>query len=279
MKLPAILTKLMPKGKAKPRQPQQATLRANTTTMKATVRATARRADMAGDMESEEPTTRLSSAFIVVLILHVVAVGGIYLFNGIKAHRRGGDEASSTVTAKNDAATPAVNPPAQKSDQPAQKNTPEKLPPAPQPPSQLQPAAGQLMVLPSGARVHRVQAGENLTKIATTYGITVADLEEANNLGKNAVLKPGQPLNIPGQKSAAKQPGADVRKSDSAAATPAADKGGAAKTYIVKKGDTATSIAKQFGVSAADLLKANEIGDPTKMQLGQSLKIPAKKIK
>ena len=41
------------------------------------------------DYDDDEPTTRLSSAFFVVLILHVVAVGGIYAFNSIKAHRRG----------------------------------------------------------------------------------------------------------------------------------------------------------------------------------------------
>jgi hypothetical protein len=39
------------------------------------------------DDYDDEPQTKLSSAFVVVLILHVVAVGGIYAFNSIKAHR------------------------------------------------------------------------------------------------------------------------------------------------------------------------------------------------
>ena len=30
---------------------------------------------------------KLSSAFVVVLVLHVVAVGGIYAFNALKAHQ------------------------------------------------------------------------------------------------------------------------------------------------------------------------------------------------
>ncbi len=41
----------------------------------ATVRR-AREADF-----TEEPNVKLSSAFVVVLVLHVVAVGGIYAFN------------------------------------------------------------------------------------------------------------------------------------------------------------------------------------------------------
>jgi hypothetical protein len=48
--------------------------------------AAARRAP-ADDYYDEEPKTNLSSAFIVVLILHVVAVGGIYTFNSIRAAR------------------------------------------------------------------------------------------------------------------------------------------------------------------------------------------------
>ncbi|MEA3188101.1 MAG: hypothetical protein QOD99_1931, partial [Chthoniobacter sp.] len=38
-------------------------------------------------MHADEPNMKLSSAFVVVLVLHVVAVGGIYAFNSIKAHQ------------------------------------------------------------------------------------------------------------------------------------------------------------------------------------------------
>ena len=34
---------------------------------------------------TEEPNVKLSSAFVVVLVLHLVAVGGIYAFNALKA--------------------------------------------------------------------------------------------------------------------------------------------------------------------------------------------------
>ena len=50
------------------------------------------------DDYEEEPTTKLSTAFVVVLVLHLVAVGGIYAFHSIKAHRR---EADGTAVAAN----------------------------------------------------------------------------------------------------------------------------------------------------------------------------------
>jgi LysM repeat protein len=46
------------------------------------------------------------------------------------------------------------------------------------------------------------------------------------------------------------------------------------KTYIVVKGDTLTSIAARFGVTAADLKSANGIADEHKLQIGQQLRIP-----
>ena len=47
------------------------------------------------------------------------------------------------------------------------------------------------------------------------------------------------------------------------------------QTYVVKPGDSPASIAQQFGIKANDLMAANNIDDPQKLQIGQSLKIPA----
>lgn len=44
--------------------------------------------------------------------------------------------------------------------------------------------------------------------------------------------------------------------------------------YVVQAGDTLFNIAQSFGVSLADLQKANNITDPTKIVVGQSLTIP-----
>ena len=50
--------------------------------------------------------------------------------------------------------------------------------------------------------------------------------------------------------------------------------GESAKVYVVQKGDSPAGIAKKFKVSYADLLRANNISDPKKLQIGQKLAIP-----
>ena len=46
-------------------------------------------------------------------------------------------------------------------------------------------------------------------------------------------------------------------------------------SYVVAKGDTLTSIATRYRVTAADLKSANGIVDERKLQVGQKLTIPA----
>ena len=49
---------------------------------------------------------------------------------------------------------------------------------------------------------------------------------------------------------------------------------GGGETYIVQPGDTASGICLQLGCDHNDLLELNGITDPTKLQVGQELKIP-----
>ena len=46
-------------------------------------------------------------------------------------------------------------------------------------------------------------------------------------------------------------------------------------SYVVAKGDTLTSIAARYRVTAADLKSANGIVDERKLRIGQTLRIPA----
>jgi LysM repeat protein len=72
----------------------------------------------------------------------------------------------------------------------------------------------------------------------------------------------------------------DDRKSDRA--KPAENnpaKSDAPKTYVVAKGDNPVSIARKLKVPYDDLMAANHIDDPHKLQIGQKLIIPTKPTK
>ena len=53
----------------------------------------------------------------------------------------------------------------------------------------------------------------------------------------------------------------------------------AGKTYVVVKGDNPVTIARKLKVAYDDLIALNHIEDPRKLQIGQKLRIPEKKIK
>ncbi|MBV9492059.1 MAG: LysM peptidoglycan-binding domain-containing protein [Verrucomicrobia bacterium] len=204
----------------------------------------------------EEPNVRLSRVFVVVLLLHVVAVGGIFAFSALKDHQQVGAvlagkgrlgaakdsfQANGVANSQNEL-TPAVN------------------------------------------AIHRVKPGETLASIAGAKGISAHDLELANNLKPNVTLTPGKELIIP-EKAAFRPVPLDVQKlveNSRAAATsknvsaPAGDKGTDEfpRIYVVQRGDTPALIAKRLKVSAAELLKANNIEDPKRLQVGQKLTVP-----
>jgi LysM repeat protein len=228
------------------------------------LRTTAQRAAakyVPDEHEVEEPNVKLSRAFVVVLLLHVVAVGGIFAFSALKDRQQAGSgtakgrsesrealQANVAATTNQNELTPAVN------------------------------------------STHRVKPGETLATIAMAHGLTPHDLELANNLKPGAALVPGKDLVVP-EKAALRPVPLNVQKLVENPKTPAAPKAGnnapdrgaaapdkdadeGARSYVVQRGDTPALIAKRLKVSAAELLKVNNIQDPRKLQVGQKLAIP-----
>ena len=225
------------------------------------------------DYDDDEPQTRLSSAFFVVLILHVVAVGGIYAFNSIKEHRRGLETTATAPkpVAEKTAVAPAAVPAKLRPSAPAE--TPAKTTSAPI-------AATQVTTTPvSNAKIYHVKPNDTLTKIAATLNVTVAELQFVNTPKELATLRPGQIINVPTRKTAEHPTTVEPPAPNPVIKKPAetAAKTATPTSYEVQKNDTATSIAKRFGVTVDDLLKLNKVTDPKKLQLGQALKIPTKK--
>ena len=243
-----------------------ATIAARKKRLNATAR-TAPRAAMS-DYDAEEPTTKLSSAFIVVFILHVVAIGGIYAFNGIKASR-GGNAPAPTVS-KDAAKTSATN----DAKAPAQTAAVAKTPAVhPVETGATATPAAVPNVKASAQKQYQVVAGDNPTKIAFAYSIKPDELLAANNLKEGAILHQGQMLTIPTPKPTAKPPVAEVPAKQTDVPPTRTTPG----LYHVKKGDTAFSIAKTYGLKPEEILTFNKITDAKKIQLNQALKIPPKK--
>lgn len=111
---------------------------------------------------------------------------------------------------------------------------------------------------PSGEeRTHVVQRGEWVYSIARQYdGVSPQDIIQANNLQPpNYVVYPGQTLIIP----------APSDTTDTAA--------GETTTYVVRRGDTLTSIAQRFGTTVDAIRRTNNIRG-SRIYVGQQLIIP-----
>ncbi len=134
-------------------------------------------------------------------------------------------------------AAPATTPPASTPGQPA--STPAASTATPDP------------AAPPVPRVHVVQEGENLTTIATDYGVTVEDILAINNLANGDLLQLGQELIIPGGTGEA-----------------------IATVYTIGAGDTLAEVAAIFNTTLADVVATNRlIANELPLIVGQAVPV------
>ncbi len=110
-------------------------------------------------------------------------------------------------------------------------------------------------------RSHSVVLGENLTVIARRYGITLNELVAANPGLSPRRLMPGVRLRVP-EPSPSDDPTPPAQRTD-------------VRTHLIRPGENFWSIARTYGVSLNDLIAANPESDPTRIQVGQTIRIPA----
>jgi LysM repeat protein len=198
----------------------------------------------------EEPNVKLSRAFVVVLLLHVVAVGGIFAFSTLKDRQSSTSAAKNQTETANSISTPGTNP----------------APGHGHPPSQT--------------LVYQVKAGDTLAGVAAQFGSTAHDLEVANNLAPGTIVAIGRELVVPEHTNV--KGGSELEKlldgRQAGGKTTAATGGNSENTkfYTIQRGDNPASIAKKFKVTASELLRVNNIDDPRKLQVGQRILIPTK---
>jgi len=304
-------------------------------------RASASEKDFEEYEGESEPNMKFSHALVVVLVLHILAVGGVFAFNTLKGRHPAQDRTKPAVAGKVVSASKpdVIAAPANKKTAPAREAAPSV---ANKSPEKTQAEAG--------AATHAVAAGDTLTRIAAANKTTVEAIEKANGLASNSSIRVGQVLKIPEKsnpapakletsvpktseakpaapavksadakpapaaktseakpaapavKSADAKPAPAAKTPDTKPAAPAAKSADAKpapvvkaaetkpvgdqppkadtkpaasdKAYTVAKGDNPYSIAKKMKVSYNALIKANNIQDPTKLQIGQKLIIP-----
>jgi membrane-bound lytic murein transglycosylase D len=157
-------------------------------------------------------------------------------------------------------------------------------------------------------RTYTLRRGERLEKVAARFGMSLARLKAINGIRGKARPTPGMTLLVPGTGEVAVLPGRAKMPGGSAPETKARRAAGKAQTpvaaskaqtptavgkrsppvavvkarqvapkttrYTVRRGDTIYSIARQFKVAAADLLRRNRV-NPRKLKTGTTLTIPS----
>jgi murein DD-endopeptidase MepM/ murein hydrolase activator NlpD len=112
----------------------------------------------------------------------------------------------------------------------------------------------QLVRLP-GQR-HRVMPGDQLSKLALRYGVTVEALANANDIQPPYIIYAGDLLVVPdGQRQEREAPPVGQR-------------------YVVQRGESLSTVAGRFNLAMADIAALNRLPPPYTLYAGQTLRLP-----
>jgi LysM repeat protein len=142
--------------------------------------------------EMGEPNMKLSRALLIVLLLHVVAVAGIFAFNTIKTRESFSPAPADNVVS----ATPNESPAAVADRSPNEVAKSE---------TNATPAAPNDSGVKDSGRVYVVVRGDNPVKIARRFKVSEADLLALNQITDSRKLQINQKLRIP-ERTTTKRP-------------------------------------------------------------------------
>ncbi len=203
---------------------------------------------------------RVKIAVFVVLAIHGIGLLAL-LMQGCKKEPEAGTpvgaEQTNATTAPAFAEPTNVPPPLTNQALAPSNTTPENVTPAPltsAPP-------------PVNPTEYKIQAGDTLSSIAPKFHTTVKALLDANAGIDPKKLQVGQTIHIPAPTvpTTATAPGT----------TAPGDVSAGQQTYVVKSGDTLSSIGTNFKVSVRAIMSANSLTN-SRIKVGQTLKIPVK---
>ena len=120
--------------------------------------------------------------------------------------------------------------------------------------------------------IYKVRPGDNLSEIAKRSNTTVSQIMRDSDL-KSTTIRPGQTIKVKYTPKDYKDPKKDAKGSKTGSK---AGKGG--QTHTITSGQTLSGIAKRYGVTTSELMKANGLkeADAKKIRPGQELSIPSK---
>lgn len=107
----------------------------------------------------------------------------------------------------------------------------------------------------TGSITYTVQRGNTLSQIASSYGVTVSQIAETNDIQNPNLIYPGEKLRITQSTNTTLNP---VLQNN---------------YYTVQRGDTLYGIARRYGVTVRYLVNLNGISNPNLIYPGQLIKV------
>lgn len=225
----------------------------------------------AAELDTEEGGSKISRALTIIFLIHIVAIGLIFVHQTFLDGRTPG--VAKSVAKEKQEAVPPVASGSRRMDLPR---------------------------LASGEKPYVVMQGDNYARIAAQAEVDEADLRLVN---QHVEIVPGLLLKIPPKRIiAAEPPEVDAIRSQTpldsdrglvealpvdVSSAPRAQlvkpnlnlvrsvqTASTGKSYVVQNGDSVWRIANRFKVNQDALMKANGISDARKMKVGMSLVIP-----
>ena len=212
---------------------------------------------------------KVSKVVLVVAALHVLVIGGIFVFEGCSRSQ------SKTPEMATDESQPGAKP----------ADVAALTPPAPTNAAMSEMSPTAIAATPNASvaatKTYVVKKGDSLWKIARAEGVSQVEIAKANNLSSNSLLKIGQKLQIPQVAKAGPTSSATAATAAAAAIPSSADALGAAadagNVYSVKAGDSLWKIAQDHHVNVSAIKQANNLSGDS-LKVGQKLKIPSATI-
>lgn len=223
----------------------------------------------AADMDLDDGGSKISRALIIIFLIHIVAIGLIFIHQHFLAGRPPETVESTQAGAAEVTATAVVVPP--------------------------QPVAATPV---AADKAYVVKAGDNYARIAAAEGVAEDSLRLLN---KHVNIAPGLIIKIPAPRIEAVAPvavtatraptpdrglveavdvsgapKAQLVRSNGTSAAPAAPLAATGKSYVVQPGDSIWRIAHRSKVSQDVIMHANGISDARKIKPGMKLIIPQK---